>query len=407
MTTGEGAADAFVGRLEGELDELRRQGTARSEIVLTGPQRPRTTTAVEEVLNLCSNNYLGLAADPRIVEAAGRALASHGAGMASVRFICGTQDEHRALEAEIAAFLGYEDAIVQMSCWDANGGLFGALLGPDDVVLSDALNHASIIDGVRLAKARGVVYRHSDLEHLRELLLANQHARTRVIATDGLFSMEGELAALDGIVTLADEFDAIVMVDDSHGVGVVGPTGRGTAEHFGLGSRIDIQTGTFGKALGGAAGGCTVARGPVIEMLRQRSRTYLFSNALPPPVVAAARAALRILSEDPGLLERLRANTARIRSGMTAEGFDVFVADHPVVAVMVGGEVAAMELARAVRGEGVLLVAFSHPVVPRGEARIRVQLSAAHEDTDIDRAVAAFVTVRATRGPGGMRAART
>ena len=401
MTVGGGrAADVFVARLDSELDELRRQGTSRTEIVLTGPQRPRTTTVEEEVLNLCSNNYLGLASDPRVVAAAGRALSSHGAGMASVRFICGTQDEHRALEADIAAFLGYEDALVQMSCWDANGGLFGALLGPDDVVLSDALNHASIIDGVRLAKARGVVYRHSDLEHLRELLIEHRDARTRVIATDGVFSMEGELAALDGIVALAEEFDAVVMVDDSHGVGVVGPTGRGTAERFGLADRVDIQTGTFGKALGGAAGGYTVARASVIEMLRQRSRTYLFSNALPPPVVASAREALRILVDDPGLLARLRANTARFRSAMTAEGFDVFAADHPVVAVMVGDEVAAMELARAVREEGVLVVAFSHPVVPRGEARIRVQLSAAHLDADIDRAVAAFVTARASLARG-------
>lgn len=396
MTSGSSAADQLVGRLTDELDELRRLGTSRTEIVLTGPQQPRTTTTDSAVLNLCSNNYLGLASHPRIIEAAGRALTTRGAGMASVRFICGTQDEHRSLESDIAAFLGYEDALVQMSCWDANGGLFGALLGPDDVVLSDALNHASIIDGVRLAKARGVVYRHSDLDHLRELLIEHRDARTRVIATDGVFSMEGELAVLDGIVALADEFDAIVMVDDSHGVGVVGPTGRGTAEHFGLGSRIDIQTGTFGKALGGAAGGYTVARAPIIEMLRQRSRTYLFSNALPPPVVAAARTALQLLREDPGLLVTLRANTARFRSAMTAEGFDVFVADHPVVAVMIGDEVAAMDLARAIRAEGVLVVAFSHPVVPRGEARIRVQLSAAHDDADIDRAVAAFVAARAT-----------
>lgn len=394
MTARDSSADALVARLEAELDELRRTGTSRTEVVLTGPQRPRTTTAGEAVLNLCSNNYLGLADDPRIVEAAGRALTSRGAGMASVRFICGTQDEHRALETDIATFLGYEDALVQMSCWDANGGLFGALLGPEDVVLSDALNHASIIDGVRLAKARGVVYRHSDLGHLRELLAEHRDARTRVIATDGVFSMEGELAALDRIVELAEEFDAIVMVDDSHGVGVVGPTGRGTAEHFGLGARIDIQTGTFGKALGGAAGGYTVARAAVIEMLRQRSRTYLFSNALPPPVVASARAALRILGEDEGLLGRLRANTARFRSAMTEEGFDVFAADHPVVAVMIGDEVRAMELAREVREEGVLVVAFSHPVVPRGEARIRVQLSAAHEPGDLDRAVAAFVAAR-------------
>lgn len=394
VRSGGPALDAFERLVLDEIASLRSGGTYKTEVVLTGRQQPDVPTAAGSVLNLCANNYLGLAAHPAIDAGARRALDERGAGMASVRFICGTQDEHHALERDIADFLGYEDALVQMSCWDANGGLFGALLGPEDVVLSDALNHASIIDGIRLSKAKGVVYRHADMADLRAKLEEHRGARVLLIATDGVFSMEGDLAPLDEIVTLADEFGALVMVDDSHGIGVVGSTGRGTAEHFGLGGRIDIQTGTFGKALGGAAGGYTVARGPIIDMLRQRSRTYLFSNALPPPVVGAARAALRLLMDDPSLLETLRRNTVRFREAMDREGFTILPGHHPVVAVMIGDENEAMRFAQAVRAAGVLVVAFSHPVVPRGEARIRVQLSAAHTDEDIDRAVAAFVAAR-------------
>lgn len=392
--SGDSALDAFERLVLEDLETLRSAGTHKTEIILTGRQQPEVRTEAGPALNLCANNYLGLASHPAIDEGARQALDQRGAGMASVRFICGTQDEHRALERDIADFLGYEDALVQMSCWDANGGLFGALLGPEDIVVSDALNHASIIDGIRLSKAKGVVYRHGDMVDLRTKLEEHRDARVLLIATDGVFSMEGDLAPLDEIVALADEFGALIMVDDSHGIGVVGPTGRGTAEHFGLGARIDIQTGTFGKALGGAAGGYTVARAPIVDMLRQRSRTYLFSNALPPPVVGAARAALRLLQEDPSLLESLRRNTTRFRSAMEREGFTILPGHHPVVAVMIGDENEAMRFAQAVRTAGVLVVAFSHPVVPRGEARIRVQLSAAHNDEEIDRATAAFVAAR-------------
>lgn len=388
------ALDGYERLILEELEALRSSGTHKAEIVLTGHQQPQVSTEAGSILNLCANNYLGLAAHPAVNEGARRALEERGVGMASVRFICGTQDEHRALERDIADFLGYEDALVQMSCWDANSGVFGALLGPDDVVLSDALNHASIIDGIRLSRAKGVVYRHADMDDLRTKLIEHREARIILIATDGVFSMEGDLAPLDSIVELADEFGCLVLVDDSHGIGVVGATGRGTAEHYALGSRIDIQTGTFGKALGGAAGGYTVSRAPVIEMLRQRSRTYLFSNSVPPPIIGAARSAIRLLREDTSLLASVRRNTSRFRAAMDREGFLILPGEHPVVAVMIGDETKAMRFAEAVREEGVLVVAFSFPVVPRGEARIRVQISAAHTDEEIDRAVAAFVAAR-------------
>lgn len=373
-----------------ELDSVRVAGTYKSETILTGLQQPDVATADGHAVNFCANNYLGLAAHPDVLDGARRAIDERGGGMASVRFICGTQDEHKALEADIASFLGYESAIVLMSCWDANGGLFAVLTGPDDVVFSDALNHASIIDGIRLSKATSVVYRHADMRDLRAKLEEHHDARIKMIATDGVFSMEGDFAPLDEIVALADEFGAIVMVDDSHGVGVVGPTGRGTAEHHGVADRIAIQTGTFGKALGGAAGGYVVASEPIVDLLRQRARPFLFSNALPPPVVGAARAALAIVERDLSLLETLRHNTERFRTAMVDAGFTILPGEHPVVAVMVGDERRAMAMATAVRSAGVLVVAFSFPVVPRGEARIRVQLSAAHTDDDIDQAVEAF-----------------
>lgn len=401
MSAGSGADaafDDFQQLVRAELEGIRAAGTYKSETILTGIQQPGVATADGDVINFCANNYLGLAAHPEVLDGARRAIDERGGGMASVRFICGTQDEHKALETDIARFLGCEAAIVLMSCWDANGGLFSALLGPDDVVLSDALNHASIIDGIRLSKAKSVVYRHSDLQDLRTKLEEHRDARVKMIATDGVFSMEGDLALLDEIVELADEFGAIVMVDDSHGVGVVGPTGRGTAEHFGVSDRIAIQTGTFGKALGGAAGGYVATSAEVVDLLRQRARPYLFSNALPPPVVGAARAALAILERDPSLLATLRRNTQRFRTAMVDAGFTILPGDHPVVAVMVGDERSAMQMAEAVRAASVLVVAFSYPVVPRGEARIRVQLSAAHTDEDIDRAVAAFKAAREAVG---------
>lgn len=387
-------ASAFEHMLHERLNEALQDGTYKSETLLLGPQEPEVTTDSGRVVNLCANNYLGLAGHPAVLAGARRALDERGVGMASVRFICGTQDEHRALEQETAAFLGYPDAVLYTSCFDANAGLFAAILTADDVILSDELNHASIIDGIRLSKARSLIYQHADVDDLRAKLRTTDDARLRVIATDGVFSMEGDLAPLPEICEVAQEHDALVMVDDSHGVGVLGETGKGTAEHFGLTGVIDIQTGTFGKALGGGSGGYTTGGAALVELLRQRSRPYLFSNSLPPPVVGAARAAIAMLSEDTNLLRRLRDNTRYFRDQITAAGFTALDGFHPIVPIMIGDERAAMELAAAVRRAGILVVAFTHPVVPRSTARIRVQLSAAHERDHLDRAVAAFREAR-------------
>jgi glycine C-acetyltransferase len=381
------ASTALTELLEAQLDALRGAGKYKHEVVISSPQQAHIDTEGGNLLNLCANNYLGLAFHPAVMAAARKALDERGAGMASVRFICGTLDEHRLLEQEIAAFLGYEDAILYNSCFDANVGLFEAFTTRDDVIVSDQLNHASIIDGVRLSKAQRLVYSHGDMADLRAKLEQTSDARLRVIATDGVFSMEGDLAELGEIVSLAEEFGALVMVDDSHGVGVVGKTGRGTVEHFGMTSRVHMQTGTFGKALGGAAGGYVVGPQALIDIQRQQSRPYLFSNALPPAAVGTARAALRILQEEPGLVTKLHDNVAWFREAVGATGYDALPGDHAIVALLIGDEQRALDLAQEIRAQGVMVVAFTYPVVPQGAARIRVQISAAHSREDLETAV--------------------
>jgi glycine C-acetyltransferase len=346
------------------------------------------------VLNLCANNYLGLASHPEIVAAAHEALDRWGFGMASVRFICGTQTLHRDLERRLSEFLGSEDAILYGSCFDANGGLFEALLGPDDAVISDELNHASIIDGIRLCKAQRLRYRNSDLDELEAQLREASGARYRLIATDGVFSMDGYVARLAEICDLAERHDALVMVDDSHAVGFVGPGGRGTHELHDVIGRVDVLTGTLGKAMGGASGGYVAARGEIVELLHQRSRPYLFSNSIPPPVTGAALAALDLIERSGDLRETLRANTAHFRGRRSELGFDILPGDHPIVPVMIGDAALAGRLADALMRRGVYAVAFSYPVVPQGKARIRTQMSAAHTIEELDFAVAQFVSAR-------------
>jgi glycine C-acetyltransferase len=350
------------------------------------------------VLNLCANNYLGLADHPEIVRAAHAALDRWGYGMASVRFICGTQSVHRSLEAKLSEFLGTDDTILYSSCFDANGGLFETLLTDQDAIISDQLNHASIIDGVRLCKAQRFRYRNNDMADLEAQLQAAKSCRFRMIATDGVFSMDGYLANLPAVCELADKYDAIVMVDDSHAVGFLGPNGRGTPEHFGVADRIDIYTGTLGKALGGASGGYTSGRQPVINMLRQRSRPYLFSNTLAPPITAASLKALELLSGSDSLRRQLRDNTSYFRQAMTAAGFRILPGEHPIAPVMIGDAALATKMADALLGEGVYVIGFSFPVVPRGEARIRTQMSAAHTREQLERAVAAFTKVGKSLG---------
>jgi glycine C-acetyltransferase len=346
------------------------------------------------VLNLCANNYLGLASHPEIVAAAHEALDRWGFGMASVRFICGTQTLHRDLERRLSEFLGSEDAILYGSCFDANGGLFEALLGPDDAVISDELNHASIIDGIRLCKAQRLRYRNSDMDELEARLREASGARYRLIATDGVFSMDGYVARLADICDLAERHDALVMVDDSHAVGFVGPGGRGTHELHSVIGRVDVLTGTLGKAMGGASGGYVAARGEIVELLRQRSRPYLFSNSIAPPVAGAALAALDLIERSGDLRATLRANTAHFRGRMSELGFDILPGDHPIVPVMIGEAALAGRLADALMRRGVYAVAFSYPVVPQGKARIRTQMSAAHTIEELDFAVEQFVAAR-------------
>ena len=378
-------------RLHGELESIRSQGLYKDERVITSPQGARIrVSSGREVLNFCANNYLGLASHPEVIAAAHRALDDHGFGMASVRFICGTQDLHKALEAAIAGFLGTEDAILYSSCFDANAGLFETLLGEEDAVISDALNHASIIDGVRLCRATRHRYRHADMDDLAAQLEAARDARTRLIATDGVFSMDGDVAMLDRIVELARHYDALVMVDDSHATGFIGPTGRGSAEHHGVQDRIDIYTSTLGKALGGASGGFTAASRDVVAMLRQRSRPYLFSNSLPPPLVAAGIKVLELLSGTSALRDRLLDNTRYFRAHITEAGFDIKPGEHPIVPIMLYEARLAQDMASLLLESGIYVIGFSYPVVPRGQARIRVQISAEHETEHLDRAVDAF-----------------
>lgn len=381
-------------QLEAEIDAIRAEGLYKDERVLDSPQDARVRLRDgREVLNLCANNYLGLADHPDVIATAHRALDEWGFGLASVRFICGTQEIHRRLEARLSAFLGTEDTILYGSCFDANAGLFETLLGPEDAVISDALNHASIIDGIRLCKARRLRYPNGAMAELEASLEQASDARRTLIATDGVFSMDGHHARLDQICELAGCRGALVMVDDSHAVGVVGERGRGTPEHFGVTDRVDIVTGTLGKALGGATGGYASGRREIVELLRQRSRPYLFSNTIAPPIVAASLAVLDILEADPGLRARLDANASLFRERMTAAGFDLLPGSHPIVPVMYGDAAAAGEAATALLDHGVYAIAFSFPVVPRGEARIRVQLSAAHSADDIEQAVSAFEAV--------------
>ena len=378
------------------LDAMRETGVYKPERVMASPQGTHVTDADgREVLNLCSNNYLGLADDPRLLASAEKALGDWGYGMASVRFICGTQTIHRNLELRLAEFLGTEDSVLFGSCFDANGGVFEALLDERDAVISDALNHASIIDGIRLCKAQRLRYANRDMAELEARLVESAGARYRLIVTDGVFSMDGYLAPLDEICALADRYDALVMVDDSHAVGFIGPHGRGTPELFGVTDRIDIVSGTLGKALGGASGGYIAARREIVELLKQRARPYLFSNSVAPPIVAASLTVLDVLATSGDLRDRVHAAAARFRAGMTAAGFDLQPGSHPIVPVMFGDAIVAGRVADELFARGVYAVAFSFPVVPQGMARIRVQLSAAHTDADVDRAIEAFIAARA------------
>lgn len=381
--------------LADQLEQLRAEGLEKPEHEITTPQGAQVGLADgSEVLNLCANNYLGLAGDPTLVENAKDALDRWGFGMASVRFICGTQTLHTDLEADISRFLGTEATILYSSCFDANTGLFETLLGAEDAIISDELNHASIIDGIRLTKSRRFRYRNRDMADLEDQLGATADARYRVIVTDGVFSMDGYLAPLDQICDLADKHDALVMVDDSHAVGFLGENGRGTPEHFGVTDRVDINTGTLGKALGGASGGYTSGRVEIVDLLRQRSRPYLFSNSVTPAIVATAAAVLERLAEGGQLRKQLRDNTAYFRERMGAAGFDVLDGEHPIVPVMVGDAVLAGGLAASLLRRGVYAVSFSYPVVPRNKARIRTQMSAAHTRADLDFAVDAFIAAR-------------
>jgi len=378
-------------RLAGEIERIRQDSLFKEERIITSPQGAHIkVTPGREVLNFCANNYLGLANHPAIIAAAHKALDDHGFGLASVRFICGTQDLHKQLERTIASFLGMEDSILYSSCFDANGGLFETLLDEQDAIISDALNHASIIDGIRLCKAKRYRYRHADMDDLREQLVQAKDARTRLIATDGVFSMDGDIAPLQAIVNIAREHDALVMVDDSHASGFVGRRGRGTPEHCGVEGKIDIITSTLGKALGGGSGGFVASGREVITMLRQRSRPYLFSNTLPPAIAGAGVAAFDLLDKADDLRSKLRENTAYFRERMKAAGFDIKPGEHPIVAVMLYESTIAQQLSAALLDLGIYVIGFFYPVVPKGQARIRVQISAAHERADLDRAIAAF-----------------
>jgi glycine C-acetyltransferase len=391
------ATDRLRGELAHTLEEIREAGLFKSERVLGSPQNATIRLADgRELLNFCANNYLGLADHPDVVAAAHEALDHWGFGMASVRFICGTQDVHKRLEARLSAFLGTEDTLLYSSCFDANGGLFETLLGETDAVISDELNHASIIDGIRLSKARRYRYRNRDLADLERCLRESQDAGRRLVVTDGVFSMDGYLAPLDEICSLADRYDALVMVDDSHAVGFVGEAGGGTPQLFGVQDRIDVLTGTLGKALGGASGGYVSGRAEIVALLRQRSRPYLFSNAVAPVVAAASLTAIDLAEGSDALRQQLRANTAQFRERMTAEGFDLPPGEHPISPVMIGDAARAARMADLLLDHGVYAIGFSYPVVPQGKARIRIQLSAAHTAGDVERCVQAFVAARAT-----------
>ena len=384
----------FIHHLEQEIDALKSAGLYKAERIITSRQSGEIEVSTgDKVLNFCANNYLGLADHPELIRAAKAALDRYGYGMASVRFICGTHEEHKALEEKIADFLGMEDVILYSSCFDANAGLFETLLSEEDAVISDALNHASIIDGVRLSKARRYRYANNDMDDLEAKLQEAADARFRLIATDGVFSMDGIIANLQGVCDLARTYDAMVMVDDSHAVGFVGEHGRGTAEHCGVEGRVDIITGTLGKALGGASGGYTAGSRRIVEWLRQRSRPYLFSNTLAPVIAAASIKAFELIESGGSLRRKLKNNSDQFRAGMSKAGFDLVSGEHPIIPVMLGDAKLAQQMAGRMLQEGIYVIGFSFPVVPEGQARIRVQMSAAHSQSDIDRVIEAFATV--------------
>jgi len=383
----------FVNRIGKEIEEIRVSGLYKTERTITSPQGAEITVNGKTVLNFCANNYLGLSSHPRVIEAAHAAIESHGYGMSSVRFICGTQDIHKELEQKIAQFLGTEDSILYAACFDANGGVFEPLFNENDAIISDALNHASIIDGVRLCKAQRLRYEHNNMTDLEAKLKEAATLRSRIIVTDGVFSMDGTIAQLDKICDLADKYDAIVMIDECHASGFMGKTGRGTHEYRGVMGRIDIITGTLGKALGGASGGFTSGRREIIDMLRQRSRPYLFSNTLAPSIAGASIAVLNMLSETTELRDKLESNTKYFRKKMTEAGFDIKPGEHPIVPIMLYEAVVAQTFAAELLNEGIYVIGFFFPVVPKGQARIRVQLSAAHEQKHLEKAISAFTKI--------------
>lgn len=385
--------ETFVARIQQELNEIESAGLFKKERIITSEQGAEIVVNGNTVLNFCANNYLGLSSHPKVIEAAHRAIDTHGYGMSSVRFICGTQDIHKELERKIADFLGTEDTILYCAAFDANGGVFEPLFNEQDAIISDALNHASIIDGVRLCKSQRFRYEHNNMDDLEVKLKEAANCRNRIIVTDGSFSMDGTIAQLDKICGLADKYDAIVMIDDSHSTGFLGKTGRGTHEYRGVMGRIDIITGTLGKALGGANGGFTSARKEIIEMLRQRSRPYLFSNTLAPSIVGASIAVFDMLTETTALRDKLEYNTKYFRTKMTEAGFDIKPGDHPIVPIMLYDAVVAQNFAAKLLNEGIYVIGFFYPVVPKGLARIRVQLSAAHEQHHLDKAIDAFTKI--------------
>ena len=383
----------FSVRIGKELAEIETAGLFKKERIITSEQGPEIKVGGKQVLNFCANNYLGLSSHPKVIEAAHKAIDTHGYGMSSVRFICGTQDIHKELEQKIADFLSTEDTILYAAAFDANGGVFEPLFGEEDAIISDALNHASIIDGVRLCKAQRYRYEHNNMDNLEEKLKETQHLRSRIIVTDGSFSMDGTIAQLDKICDLADRYDAIVMIDECHSSGFLGKTGRGTHEYRNVMGRIDIITGTLGKALGGASGGFTSGKKEIVEMLRQRSRPYLFSNTVAPSIVGASIAVLDMLTETTALRDKLESNTKYFRRKMTEAGFDIKPGDHPIVPIMLYEATVAQNFAAKLLDEGVYVIGFFFPVVAKGLARIRVQLSAAHEQNHLDQAIAAFIKV--------------
>lgn len=383
----------FVKRIAKDVEEIKTSGLYKTERIITSPQGPEITVNDKTVLNFCANNYLGLSSHPKVIAAAHKAIDSHGYGMSSVRFICGTQEIHKELERKLSEFLGTEDTILYAAAFDANGGVFEPLFGEEDAIISDALNHASIIDGVRLCKAQRFRYEHNDMNDLEVKLKEAAGCRSRIIVTDGSFSMDGTIAQLDKICELADKYDAVVMIDECHSSGFLGKTGRGTHEYRGVMGRIDIITGTLGKALGGASGGFTSGRKEIIEMLRQKSRPYLFSNTLAPSITGASIAVLDMLTETTDLRDRLECNTKYFREKMTEAGFNIKPGDHPIVPIMLYDAVLAQNFAAKLLDEGIYVIGFFFPVVPKGQARIRVQISAAHEQHHLDKAIAGFTKI--------------